>query len=114
MRTIALALLAITTLHGTAIACDDHASKPGKRQPRASATPLVHGEVRDVDANGGSITLAHGRIPSLRMQPMGSMVFKVDAAAAIHGLKPGDKVRFRAASVAGQPTVIEIEAAPRQ
>ena len=69
---------------------------------------FVAGEVREVDLADGTITLAHGRIASLRMQPMGSMVFKADDAKSIADLKNGDKVEFRVKMVADRPTLTEI------
>ena len=58
-----------------------------------------------------AFALAHGRIASLRMGPMSSMVFGIGDPVAVAGLKPGDKVKFRAAMVGQQPTVTEIHVA---
>lgn len=110
VRTIWFALaMALATLPSLANACDDHA--PGKEPaPKATTRPssLVAGEVLEVDAGGPAITLAHGRIASPRMQPMGSMLFKVQDANSIAGLKPGDKVKFRVRLVGDQPEITQI------
>lgn len=113
MRTIALTIvMALATLPSLANACNDHA--PGTEPKHRAAGPpssLVAGEVREVDVNDGTITLAHGRIPGLRMRPMSSMVFKASDARSIANLKPGDKVKFRVTVVGAQPTLIEIQPA---
>ncbi len=110
MRTIRFSLaMALATLPSLANACDDHA--PGKEPvPQAAARPssLVAGEVREVNASDATITLAHGRIASPRMQPMSSMLFKVKDANSISGLKPGDKVNFRVRLVGDKPEIVQI------
>lgn len=113
MRTVGFVLaatLAMSSLPSSA--CTDHA--PGqepKRHAASKTTPYVAGEVREVDVEDGTITLAHGRIASLRMQPMRSMVFKAADAGAIARLKPGDRVRFRVQVEGEQATITAIELA---
>ena len=113
MRTISLALVMSSVfLSSPASACDDHA--PGTKPKLLAVQPassFVAGEVREVDLADGTITLAHGRIASLRMQPMGSMVFKAGDAKSIADLKLGDKVKFRVIIVADRPTLTEIRPA---
>ena len=113
MRALSFALvMALAFLSLPAIACDDHA--PGTEpKPHAAQRPssFVAGEVREVDLADGTITLAHGRIASLRMQPMGSMVFKAGDAKSIADLKVGDKVKFRVVIIADHPTLTEIRPA---
>ena len=111
MRVISFVLVtALAAWSAPAHACDDHAPAKGAK-PHAAGHPasLVAGQVREVAAEEGTITLAHGRIASPRMQAMTSMVFKAGDAKAIAGLKPGDKVRFRVKVPADQPTLAEIE-----
>jgi Cu(I)/Ag(I) efflux system periplasmic protein CusF len=91
-------------------ACNDHA--PGteaKQRAVAQRSALVAGEVREIDLDEGTITLAHGRIASLRMQPMSSMLFKAGNLKLIANLKPGDKFKFRATIVGEQPTITDIK-----
>lgn len=113
MRIISFVLvMALVFFSSLANACDDHA--PGTEpKPRAAQRPssFVAGEVREVDLNDATITLAHGRIASLRMQPMGSMVFKADDTKSIANLKPGDKVEFRVRIADDRPTLTEIKPA---
>jgi Cu/Ag efflux protein CusF len=69
---------------------------------------MASGEVRRVDSSAGKLTLRHGEIPNLDMPPM-TMVFEVADRAFLAGLKPGDKIRFRAekSSTGFVVTVIE-------
>jgi Cu(I)/Ag(I) efflux system periplasmic protein CusF len=97
-----------------ALACDDHA--PGKEPMRRAVSQrlaLASGEVRELDPEERTITLSHGRIASLKMAPMTSMVFKASELVELAKLKPGDKVRFRATIVGERPTVTEIRFAAR-
>lgn len=113
MRTIYFVLvMASVFLSSPANACNDHA--PGTEpKPHAAQRPssFVSGEVREVDLADGTITLAHGKIASLRMQPMGSMVFKAGDARSIADLKPGDKIEFRVVVAGDRPTLTEIRPA---
>lgn len=115
MRVISFVLVAaLAALSSPADACDDHApAKGAKRHAAEHPTSFVTGQVREVDAEDGTITLAHGKIASLRMQPMSSMVFKAGDARAIAGLKPGDNVGFRVEAAADQPTLAKIELAKK-
>jgi Cu(I)/Ag(I) efflux system protein CusF len=115
MRIVSLALVA--TLAGSsslALACNDHApgTEPAHR-PVARAASLAAGEVREVDREEGTITLEHGKIPSLRMAPMRSMMFKASDTKLLATLKPGDTVNFRATMVGEQPTVTQISLAKK-
>ena len=115
MRIICLALFA--TLAGSpllALACNDHA--PGTEpvnKPVARAASLTAGEVREVDLEEGTITLGHGKIASLRMASMGSMIFKASDTKLLANLKPGDSVNFRATMVGQRPTVTQISLAKK-
>lgn len=115
MRIVSFALLAMLAGSSSlAFACDDHA--PGTEpahKPVARAASLAAGEVREVDLEDGTITLAHGKIASLRMAPMSSMLFKASDAKLLAALKPGDKVNFRATMVGQQPTVTQISLAKK-
>ena len=115
MRMISLALFAtLTGASSLALACNDHA--PGTEpahKPVARAASLAPGEVREVDLDEGTITLGHGRIASLQMAPMSSMLFKASDTKLLANLKPGDKVNFRATMVGQQPTVTQISLAKK-
>ena|SRR6218665_1051502 len=70
------------------------------------------GEVRRVDLAAGKLTLKHGEIRSIDMPPM-TMVFGLQdgavPAATLSALKPGDKLRFKAARIGGKLLVTAIE-----
>jgi Cu/Ag efflux protein CusF len=82
-------------LSSPALACNDHAprTEPAPK-PVARAASLSAGEVRELDLEEGTITLAHSRIAGLGMEPMSSMVFKASDPKLLTGLKPGDRVNF--------------------
>ena len=77
----------------------------------AQAAPMADGEVRRIDKQQGKVTLRHGPIPSLDMGPM-SMVFRVKDPTMLDRLKVGQKIRFEAAKVDGELTVMRFEPAP--
>ena len=110
MRTFSIAVFAaFTSLSGYVIACDDHA--PGTAPAKGSVgreSAWVAGDVREVDREEGTITLAHGKIASLHMATMTSMLFKVANPKLISNVQPGDKVKFRVATVGEQPTVTRL------
>lgn len=72
--------------------------------------PQSEGVIRKIDAARGKVSIAHGEIANLKMPPM-TMTFTARDAAMLKGFKEGDKVRFRAAEVKGNLTVVGIEAA---
>jgi Cu(I)/Ag(I) efflux system periplasmic protein CusF len=72
---------------------------------------MTHGEVRKIDKEAGKLTIKHDEIKSLDMPAM-TMVFHVKDRAMLDTLRPGAKIRFKAAQEAGKVIVTEIEAAP--
>ena len=112
--TSSILFVTLAGLSSLSLACNDHA--PGTEpahKPVASAGSLATGEVREVDLEDGTITLGHGKIASLGMAPMSSMLFKASDSKLLANLKPGDKVTFRAAMVGQQPTVTQISLAKK-
>src|SRR5579864_3471484 len=71
----------------------------------------IAGQVVKVDQSANKITLKHGAIPQLDMDEGMTMVWHVQDAAILKGLKAGDKVNFDAERVNGQLTVTRIEKA---
>jgi Cu(I)/Ag(I) efflux system protein CusF len=112
MKFKASALIAVAALSLGAAAWADNAhhttAAKGAAAPAAGA--LTSAEVRKVDAAQGKVTLKHEAITNLDMPPM-TMVFRADKPELLKDLKAGDKVRFRAESVAGAMVVTHIEAA---
>lgn len=90
------------------------AQSPAQPQPApaqsAPNTPMVSGTVQKVDAAAQKITLDHGAIPNLNMDPM-AMAWRVQDPAMLKGLKAGDKVQFSADRVNGSLTVTKIRKA---
>lgn len=74
------------------------------------ALPVVDAQVRQIDTNTQTITLAHGDIPNVSMPAM-TMVFRVKDASMLTAVKIGDKVKFSADKVDGIITVVSLEAA---
>ena len=72
--------------------------------------PQSDGVIKKIDAAGGKVSIAHGEIANLKMPPM-TMTFKARSPEVLKGWKEGDKVRFRAAEVKGDLTVVSIDAA---
>jgi len=65
------------------------------------------GQVLEIDKSAGEITIRHGHLPELGMDPM-TMVFNVAEPALLDRVKPGDHVRFKAGLVDGRFAVIAI------
>ena len=74
----------------------------------AQEAPMVSGTVKGVDEASQKITLDHGAIPNLGMDPM-EMAWRVQDPAMLKGLKTGDKVQFTADRVDGSLAVTKIQ-----
>ena len=66
------------------------------------------GRVLEVDARAGEITIRHGYLPELSMDPM-SMVFITADPALLGRVKKGDRVKFKPGLVNGRFAVMSIE-----
>ncbi len=73
-----------------------------------TAAPLSEGTVRRVNAEAGSVTIAHGPLANLDMPPM-TMSFQLRGNASLDGLAPGDRIRFAADQDGDAFIVTEIE-----
>lgn len=105
----------VLTLGGSAWAATDHAQHPQHAGADASATAtaattMTAGEVRKVDTTQGKVTIRHEALSNLDMPAM-TMVFRADKPELLKDLKAGDRIRFRAESVAGAMVVTQIEPA---
>jgi Cu/Ag efflux protein CusF len=72
--------------------------------------PQSDGVIKKIDAAKGKVSIAHGEIANLKMPPM-TMTFSAKDPAMLKGFKEGDKVRFRAAEVKGNLTVVTLDSA---
>jgi Cu(I)/Ag(I) efflux system periplasmic protein CusF len=111
-RACAIVVVALLPLAATA-AGDAATATPaavdtvaGKTDSAAAGTTLA--EVKKIDKDAKKITLKHEEIKSLDMPPM-TMVFQVKDPAILEGLKPGDKVKFRAEKAKSGYSVSSIE-----
>ncbi len=102
----ATAVFSMATGVATA-AADTQASAPAST---ATATKLTAGEVRKVDAEQGKVTIKHEPIANLDMPAM-TMVFKAVKPELLNNVQAGDKIEFRAKSVAGAFVVTDIKPA---
>jgi Cu(I)/Ag(I) efflux system protein CusF len=69
------------------------------------------GEVLQVDKDAREITIRHGYLPELDMDPM-SMVFAVAEPALLDRVKKGDLVKFKPGLVDGRFAVLSIRRMP--
>ncbi len=76
----------------------------------SASTLMVDGEVRRVDLAAAKLTLRHGAIANLEMDPM-TMVYRVADPKLLNGLSAGQKVRFHAERMDGNLVVTRIEPA---
>lgn len=74
----------------------------------AQATPTATGTVEKVDKSAEKLTINHGPIKNLDMEPM-TMVFRAGDKKMLDQVKTGDKVQFTADRVNGQITVTSIK-----
>lgn len=104
---VGMVLAAVGALLPGAVVAGDAASNAQAPAAAAeAASAMTDGEVVKVDASAGTVTLKHGDIPNLDMMAM-TMVFKVADKRMLEGVKPGDKLRFRAERRGGSFVVTE-------
>ncbi len=111
MRPLSIVLVttASLTFAGSALACNDHAPGEEPKTPAAAReSGWIKGQVRDVDSEEGTITLAHEKIDALHMKPMSSMVIKAEKTSLIEGARLGDKVKFRVRVMNGHPVLTRL------
>ena len=82
--------------HGSPAAGSPAAASAPTTAPQAKAAPVGHkaeGTVDSIDAKGGTLSLNHGPVATLKWPAM-TMEFKAANASLLGGLKPGQAVRF--------------------
>ena len=72
------------------------------------AEPMSEGEVTAIDKASKRITLKHGPIENMQMQPM-TMAFKVKTPSLLSRVKVGDKVKFKLENVNHIATVTALK-----
>lgn len=85
------------------------ANKAVAPKTAAPMAAYTNGEIKNVDAARGTVTLKHGPIDNLGMPDM-TMVFRVSEPVQLASFKVGDKVRFRANRVKGVLLITELTA----
>ena len=100
-----LSVIALTSLLAGPLMASEQAGTPAI----SSAVATSQGEVRKIDTINQKVTLRHGPLANLGMPPM-TMVFKVQDAAQLEGLKVGDKVSFVAQQQGSQFVASELQA----
>ena len=86
-------------------AAEDAASAP---PAAAAAAPMSEGEIKKIDTAAGKLTIKHGPLENLGMEPM-TMVFRVQDPAMLAKVQVGSKVRFVAEKVNGALTVTALD-----
>jgi Cu(I)/Ag(I) efflux system periplasmic protein CusF len=66
------------------------------------------GQVLEVDREAREITIRHGYLPELAMDPM-AMIFIVADPALLEKVRKGDRVKFKPGLVEGRFAVMSIE-----
>lgn len=77
-------------------------------QPGEAVAAMSEGIVRKIDKENGKITIRHGELKNLGMQPM-TMVFRIKDATMLDLAKAGDRINFVAENTGGQLTVTQLE-----
>ncbi|MET3445422.1 copper-binding protein [Ralstonia sp. 1138] len=86
-----------------------HAAEDAASAPAATtATPMSEGEIKKIDTAAGKLTIKHGPLDNLGMEPM-TMVFRVQDPAMLSKVEVGSKVRFIAEKVNGALTVTVLD-----
>lgn len=87
---------------------DVHQTASSAHGATTEAMTMTEGTVRRVNADQGTVSIAHGPIAHLNMPPM-TMTFNAADDVDLSALKPGDKVRFEPTNDGGRLTIHQIE-----
>ncbi|CAL61747.1 conserved hypothetical protein [Herminiimonas arsenicoxydans] len=107
MTQLSIALAISLTSASLAFANHTHHHATDAQSSEALAA-MSEGVVRKVDKENGKITIRHGELKNLGMQPM-TMVFRIKDVALLEQTKAGDKINFVAENTGGQLTVTQLE-----
>jgi len=98
MRTLTSVMAMVLALAGSSLSL--HSSQ-------AAELPVVEGKVVAIEAKTDNLTIAHDAIPNLDVGAT-TMVFKAANSNMIKKIKMGEKVRFSAVRMNGQPTITSL------
>ncbi|HWA38284.1 MAG TPA: copper-binding protein [Burkholderiales bacterium] len=107
-----LALIVLAVVLGSAgIAQAQHGGKKGADMKQEKAAGNAHkatGKVTKVDQTRGSVTIAHGPVPTMSWPSM-TMAFKIKDKAMLDKVKAGDQVEFSFVESGKDHTITEIK-----
>lgn len=104
MKTLMLAVA--VTLVSVVANADDMAGMKMEQAPAKPAANHTQGVVKALDSAKGTITLAHGAVPTLKWPPM-TMTFQITPALA-KGIETGQKVDFEFVTQGMDATITKI------
>ena len=107
-RLIAAALTAVAMSIAPAAPAFAH---PGHDHAAAPQAAEGQGVVRAVNAQAGTVTIAHGPIADLNWPAM-TMAFPVQSPALLNGVAVGAQVHFTLVNHEGHPMVSELHVEP--
>ena len=84
---------------------------PGHDHAAAPQSAEAQGVVRAVNAQAGTVTIAHGPIAALNWPAM-TMAFPVQSPALLNGVAVGAQVHFTLVNHEGHPMVSELHVEP--
>lgn len=106
MKSSLFVVIAAAVLGGATIATPALAHQ-GHNHAEVPQTAEGQGVVRAVNAQQGTVTLAHEPIPALGWPAM-TMAFRVRSAELLNGVGVGSRVHFVLANENGRPVLTEI------
>jgi len=109
-RALAPVLVAMSLAVPLPAAAQDNHMIHAQAKATAPNAAWSEGVVRTIHKQEGQLTIAHGPLVNLGMGKM-TMTFRVKTPALMEGVKEGSKIRFVAANVNGELTVVALEPA---
>ena len=104
-----LAALALSAAALTTTVSSPAFAHAGHNEATAAVPQSAEGDgvVRGINARAGTITIAHGPMPSLRWPAM-TMTFRVQSAELLRGVTVGRRIHFVLQNRNGRPVVVQI------
>lgn len=104
---ITVLFIALMAVGASSWADMDHDAHHDHAEPEVKTTEGV-GEIREIRAEEGTITLRHEAIEERNMPAM-TMQFVLDRAELVEGFETGDAVRFTMEHGGGEHRILELE-----